>query len=149
MKLNTPYERFFEKFSTFFSTGIRLLLNVLLVIIVAGLALGVYKAGVDVFGAINKPLEDLLQSLLLDTIFIVAMVEITITILSYLRDGYVHVRYIVDTILIVMLNEVVTIWLKDPSVEKAVGISVILATLAAIRVSVVKFAPAASIGKSK
>lgn len=149
MKLTTPYERFFEKLSTFFSTTIRLLLNVLLIIIVAGLALGVYKAGVDVFGAINKPLEDLLQSLLLDTIFIVAMVEITITILSYLRDGYVHVRYIVDTILIVMLNEVVTIWLKDPSLEKAAGISIILAVLAAIRVSVVKFAPGATLGKSK
>jgi len=79
--------------------------------------------------------------MLLDTVFIVALVEIAITVLGYLKDGRVHVRYIVDTILIIMLNEIVTLWFTHPKLQDMIGISIIVLTLALIRVSVTKFAP--------
>ncbi len=142
MKLAVRHDKLFRESSIYASTAIRLLLNILLVIIVIGLTVGVFKTGYDVFSSFNKPLEQLLQKLLLDTVFIVALVEITITILGYLRDGRVHVRYIIDTILIVMLNEIITIWFKDPDLEKAIGISIIIAVLSLARIGAVKYSPA-------
>ncbi len=141
MELRAKYQRSFEKLTVFFSTLIRVVLNVLVIIISCALIVGVFKAGVDLFSSLNKPLETLLQQMLLDVVFIVALVEITITILGYLKDGYVHVRYIVDTILIIMLNEVVTLWFKGPKLEEAIGLGIILTVLAAVRVSVVRFGP--------
>jgi uncharacterized membrane protein (DUF373 family) len=79
--------------------------------------------------------------MLLDIVFIVALVEIGITILGYLKDGSVHVRYIVDTILIIMLNEIVSLWFKKPDISQAAGIAIIIATLALVRVSVIRYAP--------
>jgi uncharacterized membrane protein (DUF373 family) len=141
MKLVAKYPKFFARLSVYFSTLIRVLLNILLIVITIALAVGVYKSGADLITSLHKPLEVLLQKMLLDTVFIVALVEIAITILGYLKDGSVHVRYIVDTILIIMLNEIVGFWFKDPSLEKAASISLIIAVLALVRITTVKYAP--------
>jgi len=117
------------------------LLNILIVVIVVALAIGVYKSGYDLIHSLHKPLEMLLQQMLLDIIFIAALTELSITILGYLKDGAVHVRYIIDTILIIMLNEVVSIWFKHPKLEEAISISIIILVLAAVRLSVVRYEP--------
>lgn len=142
MKLIAKYPRFFAQLSVYFSTLIRVLLNILLMVISLALAIGVYKSATDLLTSLHKPLEVLLEKILLDTVFIVALVEIAITILGYLKDGSVHVRYIVDTILIIMLNEIVGLWFKDASLEKAGSICMIIGVLALVRISVVRFAPA-------
>jgi uncharacterized membrane protein (DUF373 family) len=141
MKLVVKYPKFFTSLSVYLATVIRFLLNILLIVIIVALGVGVFKSGADLLTSLHKPLETLLQKMLLDIVFIVALVEIAITILGYLKDGSVHVRYIVDTILIIMLNEVVSIWFKDPSFEKSGSIALIIATLAVVRITVVKYAP--------
>jgi len=141
MKLLAKNPEMFLKATVIFSTFIRLALNALLVLICIALLVGIYKAGIDLYQSLGKPLETLLQKMLLDTVFIVALVEIAITVLGYLKDGRVHVRYIVDTILIIMLNEIVTLWFTHPKLQDMIGISIIVLTLALIRVSVTRFAP--------
>lgn len=141
MKLIAKYPKFFFELTVYFSTAIRFLLNVLLLITFAALAVGTWKAGIDLYHGINKPLEFILQHMLLDIIFIVALVEISITILGYLKDGSVHVRYIVDTILIIMLNEVVNVWFNHPRFSEVAGLALIIATLTAVRIMVIQFAP--------
>lgn len=139
MELRVRYQKLFDRFTVFFGTAIRFMLNALVVIISLALVVGVVKAGIDLVDLIDKPLETILQSILLDVVFIVALVEITITILGYLKDGAVHVRYIVDTILIIMLNEVVTIWFKGASLDEAIGLALILVALAAVRVTTIRW----------
>lgn len=141
MKLVTKYPALFTSSSIYLSTFIRFLLNILIVVICFALVVGVGKSGYDLVTSLHKPLEALLQQMLLDIVFIVALVEITITILGYLKDGSVHIRYIVDTILIIMLNEIISLWFKKPTLSQAGGIAIIIATLALVRISVVKYAP--------
>lgn len=144
MQVKERYERYFGQSSTFFATIIRLALNALLVIITLALIVGVVKAGYDLATSLSRPLEEILQQMLLDIVFIVALVELTLTVLGYLKDGYVHVRYIIDTILIIMLNEVVTLWFKGASLHEAIGISLVLLVLAIVRITAVKVSPESS-----
>ena len=141
MKLIVRHDEFFERITVYFATGIRIVLNALLIITMIALVVGVIKSGVDLVTSLRQPLDYILQNMLLDVVFIVALVEITITILGYLKDGHVHVRYIVDTILIIMLNEIVSMWFKHPKLENAISLSIIVAVLAAVRISVTRFAP--------
>lgn len=141
MKLLPKYSNFFNSLTVFFSTFIRFVLNALLVVLCVALVVGVIKSGLDLYTSIGDPLSDILQKVLVDTVFIVALLEISITILGYLKDGRVHVRYIVDTILIIMLNEIVALWFKGPELQEMIGISIIVGTLALIRISVTKFGP--------
>jgi len=142
MKLIVKRQALFTRLTVYFATLIRFVLNVLLIITIVALLIGVFKAGADLYHNINQPLNTLLQKVLLDAVFILALVEITIVILGYLKDGRVHVRYIVDTILIIMLNEVVRLWFEHhPTLQQAISISVLLATLAAVRITTVRIAP--------
>jgi len=141
MELRVKYQKFFDQITVFFGTAIRFMLNALVLVISFALIAGVIKSGYDLFTSLHQPLETILQKVLLDIVFIVALVEISTTILGYLRDGYVQVRYIVDTILIIMLNEVVSLWFKHADLKDAIGISVIIATLAFVRVITIRFAP--------
>lgn len=141
MKLIVTHQKLFENLTVWFATVIRLVLNLLLIIAVAALVIGIGKAGVDLYHAIDQPLNVILQDVLLDTVFILAIVEVTITLLGYLKDGRVHVRYIVDTILIIMLNEIVSMWFRHPKLEYAISLSLIIVALALVRISVTKFAP--------
>lgn len=141
MKLIVIHEKFFERLTIWSSTAIRLALNLLLVVPICALLVGIGKAGIDLYHALHQPLDVILQNVLLDTVFILAVVEITITLLGYLKDGRVHVRYIVDTILIIMLNEIVSMWFRHPKLENAISLSVIIVALAAVRISVTKFSP--------
>lgn len=141
MRLISKYPRFFADVAVYFSTVIQILLNLLLVVIVIGFGVGVFKIGYDLIHSIRQPLEAILQQILLDVVFILALLEITITMLGYLKDGTVHVRYIVDTILIIMLNEIVSMWFKHPHLQDAIGLSIIVVSLAAVRISVVRYGP--------
>jgi uncharacterized membrane protein (DUF373 family) len=138
MRLIAKNPRLFTQASIYTATVIRILLNLLLIVIVGALALGVYKTGYDLIHSINQPLEAVLQHVLLDIVFIAALVEISITILGYLKDGSVHVRYIIDTILIIMLNEIVSMWFDKPKpgLAQASGLALTVAVLAGIRLSV-------------
>lgn len=141
MKLIVKYPELFERLSIVFSTLIRAVLNMLLIIIVIALLVGTYKSGYDLITSLHDPLETLLQRILLDVVFILALVEVSITVLGYLKDGHVHVRYIVDTVLIIMLNEVVSLWFKHPNLQTALGISIVITSLAGVRVLVTRLAP--------
>ncbi|HWT55988.1 MAG TPA: phosphate-starvation-inducible PsiE family protein [Candidatus Microsaccharimonas sp.] len=135
MRLNAHREDTFDGLAVWFATAIKAILTLLLVITTVALCIGMVKAGLDVYHSIHKPLETILQEVLLDTVFIVALVEIMMTVIAYLDDGKVHVRYIVDTILIIMLNEIVSMWFKHPELTNAIALSIIVATLGAIRIA--------------
>jgi uncharacterized membrane protein (DUF373 family) len=141
MESRVRYQRLFDKLTVFFSTAIRFMLNALVLVISLAIIIGVIKAGINLFTHLSDPLEDLLQIILLDVVFIVALIEITIVILGYLKDGAVHVRYIVDTILIIMLNKVVSFWFEGGSLQEAISLSVLILTLALVRISTIKWGP--------
>jgi uncharacterized membrane protein (DUF373 family) len=141
VKLLPKYDNLFLHITVFFSTLLRFVLNALLVVLCMALVFGVIKSGIDLYTSLHEPLEQVLQEILLDAVFIIALLEISITILGYLKDGSVHVRYIVDTILIIMLNEIVVLWFRHPQLTEMIGISVIVLALAATRISVTRFAP--------
>lgn len=118
MKLDVENAKKFEKISFYFASFIRFVMVALLLIISAVLVFGVFKTGYDFFISFNQETEQLLPKIIVDTVFIIALVEISLMLLAYLRDGRVHVRYIIDTILIVMLSEFVVIWFDEPDPVK-------------------------------
>ena len=144
MRLHVKFPKLFSAISIYIGTFIRIIINVLLVLICIALVFGVFKAGYDLFTNIGTPVDKLLPQLLVDTVFIVALVEISLLLMAYLKEGYVHVRYIVDTILIIMLNEFVVVWFDHPTLEKMIGLSIIVAVLLVARFSVVRFSPSAT-----
>lgn len=121
--------------------GIKLVLSLLILTILLALTGGVIKTLLDLTLLLHNPVEVALRQIIVDTLILLAVVEVFKTTLTYFSEGRVKVTFIVDTILVVMLTEVISEWFKGVHVKQFAILGVILLTLAAIRVLAVRFSP--------
>lgn len=125
----------------FVSAGILILLRLLILVVLIGLLGGIIKTLFDLEQLTKIGTEEALRSLLLNVITMLALVEVIKTAVSYISDGRVRVTYIVDTVLIVMLNEVISLWFKGPTLVQVISLSIIILTLILVRLLAIKYSP--------
>jgi len=121
--------------------GIKLVLSLLIVTILAALAGGVAKTFLDLGLLLRSPVEVALRQIILDTLIILAVVELFKTTVTYFSEGRVKVTFIVDTILVVMLTEVIAQWFKGGEVIHLAILGATILTLGVMRVLAVRFSP--------
>src|SRR5918995_421614 len=92
--------------------GIKLVLSLLILTILLALTGGVIKTLLDLTLLLYHPVEVALRQIIIDTLILLAVVEVFKTTLTYFSEGRVKVTFIVDTILVVMLTEVISEWFK-------------------------------------
>jgi uncharacterized membrane protein (DUF373 family) len=85
--------------------------------------------------------EVALRQVLIDTLILLAVVEVFKTTLTYFSEGRVKVTFIVDTILVVMLTEVISEWFKGEDLTHMAALGVILLILGAMRIVAVRCSP--------
>lgn len=69
------------------------------------------------------------------------MVEILRTTLAYFTEGRVKVTYIIDTVIVTVLTEVMAFWSRDMEWQEIAMVIALVLSLAAIRVVAVRFSP--------
>jgi len=121
--------------------GIRLVLSLLILTILTALAGGVVMTFVDIGLLFHRPMEEALRQVLIDTLILLAVVEVFKTTLTYFSEGRVKVTFIVDTILVVMLTEVISEWFKGEGLLHMAALGVILLVLGAMRIVAVRCSP--------
>jgi uncharacterized membrane protein (DUF373 family) len=121
--------------------GIKLVLSLLILTILLALTGGVIKTLLDLRLLLDNPVEVALRQIIVDTLILLAVVEVFKTTLTYFSEGRVKVTFIVDTILVVMLTEIISEWFKGVHVDQFAILGAILLALAVIRVMAVRFSP--------
>lgn len=124
--------------------GIKAVLSLLILTILAALVGGVLMTFLELHLLFTSPLEVALRQVIVNTLIILAIVEVFKTTLTYFSEGRVKVTFIVDTILVVMLTEIISMWFRDAPLEKWSILGGILLALAIIRVVAVQWSPAKS-----
>ena len=127
--------------TTFWVKGIKFVLSLLILTILAALLGGVVKTFLDLRLLWDNPVEVALRHIIVDTLILLAVVEVFKTTLTYVTEGRVKVTFIVDTILVVMLTEVISQWFKGGDIPQLAVLGGILMTLAVIRVLAVRCSP--------
>jgi uncharacterized membrane protein (DUF373 family) len=122
--------------------GIKLVLSFLILTILAALTGGVVKTFLDVGLLLHHAVEVALRQVIIDTLILLAVVEVFKTTLTYFSEGRVKVTFIVDTILVVMLTEVISQWFKGGNWTQLAVLGAMLLTLGAMRVLAVRCSPA-------
>lgn len=126
--------------------GIRLVLSLLILTILLALAGGVVKTFLDLGTLFHHPVEVSLRLIIVDTLILLAVVEVFKTTVTYFDEGRVKVTFIVDTILVVMLTDVISQWFKDGDLTHLAVLGAVLLVLAVIRVLAVRHSPATGDG---
>lgn len=127
--------------TNFWIKGIKFVLSLLILTILVALTGGVVKTFLDLRLLFDNPVEVALRHIIVDTLILLAVVEVFKTTLTYMTEGRVKVTFIVDTILVVMLTEVISQWFKGGNIPQLAVLGGILVTLAVIRVLAVRCSP--------
>jgi len=122
--------------------GTQLVLSLLIVTILVGLAGGVLKTFLGLRLLVTAEVDVGLRHLIVNTLMLLAVVEVLKTTLAYFSDGRVRVTFIIDTVLVVMLTEVISQWFTGEDWQKLGILAIILVTLGLLRVLAVRFSPA-------
>ncbi len=127
---------------TVWAKGIKLVLSLLILTILTALAGGVLMTFTDIGLLFHRPVDEALRQVIIDTLILLAVVEVFKTTLTYFSEGRVKVTFIVDTILVVMLTEVISEWFKGEDLVHMAALGAILLILGAMRIMAVRFSPA-------
>jgi uncharacterized membrane protein (DUF373 family) len=122
--------------------GTRFILSLLTLTILIGLAGGVIKTFIDLRLLLSADVEVALRQILVDTLTLLAVVEVLKTTLAYCSDGRVRVTFIIDTVLVVMLTEVISRWFTSGDWQQFMILGGILLTLGVMRIVAVRYSPA-------
>jgi uncharacterized membrane protein (DUF373 family) len=83
-----------------------------------------------------------LRQIIVNTLILLAIVEVFKTTVTYFREGRVTVTFIVDTILVVMLTEVISQRFKGGDWQALTVLCGIVLVLGIVRVMAVRWSPA-------
>lgn len=121
--------------------GIKIVLSLLIITILLGLTGGVFRIFLNLQTIISHPIEQVLRHLIVDTLIILAIVEVFKTTLTYFSEGRVKVTFIVDTILVVMLTEIISKWFSEAPASQWLTLGGIIMVLGIIRIVAVQWSP--------
>ncbi|MGH7273069.1 MAG: phosphate-starvation-inducible PsiE family protein [Nitrospiria bacterium] len=140
--MNRTVNRWIEiEISQLFVKGLKGVLSLLMGVILLALSAGVLKAAWDLLLFLTEDLEVALRRVIIDVLILLAVVEVFRTLLAYFTEGRVKVTFIVDTVLVVMLTEVISLWFKGGSWERFGSMALMLLALSLMRVLAVRYSP--------
>lgn len=131
---------FFES-SRVFKRLIRFLLVGLLLVILGALLLGIMKTAQDAKHLMEGGDIEVLRVVITDVLILLAVVEVYKTTFTYFTEGRVRVTYIVDTVLVVMIAEVMSVWFAGENIERVLTVLGILFSLILVRILAIRFHP--------
>ena len=122
--------------------GMKGVLSLVILTLLTALTGGALKTFWDIRLLIDHSAEVVLRQIIVNTLILLAIVEVFKTTVTYFREGRVKVTFIVDTILVVMLTEVISQWFKGGDWHALTVLCGIVLVLGIVRVMAVRWSPA-------
>lgn len=133
-----PWGRFANRF---YPALVRSLTGLAIVALCAWMASGVAVLLVTLAQAFSGNWAGTAEHAIIDSLILLALLEVIRTLQSYLRLGRVRVTFILDTALVVLIGELMGLWFREYAPAKvALGLGVIVA-LVVLRIATTRFSP--------
>jgi len=132
--MEAPFARFFEGAS-------RVLLSLLIFAILAAMLAGIAYTFYDLRLVLFGEAHEAFRTILVDVLTVLAMVEVLRTALAYFTEGRVKVTYIIDTVIVTVLTEIMAFWYRDVPWQKLAMVLAVVISLALVRIVAVRFSP--------
>ncbi|MCL4485400.1 MAG: phosphate-starvation-inducible PsiE family protein [Nitrospirae bacterium] len=138
-----------QKFPAWYLGGVKLVLLTLLMIMFLSMVWGVWETVEQAIIHARNGLLSMLKSLLVNTLLLLALLEVSRTILTYFTLGRVKVTYIVDSVLAVLLSETLVTWFSNEPLSRYIELVMVLLALTILRVYAIQYHPAPVGAKEK
>ena len=129
------------KITRFFESSARVLLSLLILVIMLAILAGIGCTFYDLRLVLTGDYHAAFKSILVDMLTVLALVEVLRTALAYFTEGRVKVTYIIDTVIVTVLTEVMAFWYRDMDWQGLAMVIALVLSLAFIRIIAVRFSP--------
>jgi uncharacterized membrane protein (DUF373 family) len=129
------------KLTRFFEISARALLSLLIVAVLLAILAGVAYTFYDLRLIFHMDFLGACKSIMVDMLTVLALVEVLRTTIAYFSEGRVKVTYIIDTVIVTVLTEVMAFWYKETEWEKIAMVIALVLSLAFVRIIAVRFSP--------
>ena len=129
------------KITRFFEATARVLLSFLILAILCAILIGIGYIFYDLRLLLQLEFLDFFRRVLVDSLTVLAMVEVLRTALAYFSEGRVKVTYIIDTVIVTVLTEVMAFWYREMEWQKIAMVIALVLSLAAVRIIAVRYSP--------
>jgi len=129
------------KLTRFFEMSARVALSFLIVAILMTILAGIGCTFYDLRLVFQQSFLSAFKTILVDMLTVLAIVEVLRTALAYFTEGRVKVTYIIDTVMVTVLTEVMAFWYKEMEWQEVAMIISLVLSLACIRIIAVRFSP--------
>lgn len=127
--------------SRFFEMSARVVLSLLIVAILLTILAGIGCTFYDLRLVFQQDFHLAFKAIMVDMLTVLAIVEVLRTALAYFTEGRVKVTYIIDTVIVTVLTEVMAFWYKEMEWQEVGMIILLVLSLACIRIIAVRFSP--------
>jgi uncharacterized membrane protein (DUF373 family) len=129
---------------TFSPALVRVLTGLLIVALCLWMGAGIVNVVLDLRQSLSSGWAGVAERAIIDTLIMLALLEVIRTLQAYLKLGRVRVTFILDTALVVLIGELMGLWFKEYAPEKVLlGLAVIV-TLVVLRIVTARFSPEAA-----
>ena len=125
----------------FFELSARALLSLLIGAILLAVLAGVIHAWYDLRLIFQIDFLGAFKTILIDILAVLALVEVLRTTLAYFTEGRVKVTYIIDTVMVTILTEVMAFWYKEMEWQDIGMVIALVLSLACVRIIAVRYSP--------
>jgi uncharacterized membrane protein (DUF373 family) len=129
------------KLSRFFEASARVLLSLLIGAIMLAILAGIIYTFYDLRLIFTMEFHGAFKAILIDVLTVLAVVEILRTALAYFTEGRVKVTYIIDTVMVTVLTEVMAFWYREMDWQQLAMVIILVLSLAFVRVVAVRYSP--------
>ncbi|NJD90270.1 MAG: hypothetical protein FIA91_01930 [Geobacter sp.] len=129
------------KISKFFETSARVLLSFLIMAIFCAILAGIGYTFYDLRLVMQTDFHQFFKTIIVDMLTVLAMVEVLRTALAYFTEGRVKVTYIIDTVIVTVLTEVMAFWYREMEWEQIAMVIALVLSLAGVRIIAVRYSP--------
>jgi len=130
----------------FFEQACKVLLSFLLLALLGTIGAGIARTFVDLLSCLTtlvdpRGTEYFFRDILVDVLTVLALIEVFRTAMSYLVEGRVKVTYIIDTVLVALLTEVLAFWYREMDVNRMLMVIALVVSLMFVRIMAIRFSP--------
>lgn len=132
------------KLTRFYEMSTRAVLTMLIVTILLAIVAGVGCTLYDLRLVFELEFHAAFKKIMVDLLTVLAVIEVLRTALAYCTEGRVKVTYIIDTVIVTVLTEVMAFWYTDIEWQEVAMTIALVLSLAFTRIVAVRFSPAAA-----
>lgn len=125
----------------FYPILVRSLTGLTIIALCAWMGAGVIALVTDLEKVLANGWANVAERAIIDTLIMLALLEVIRTLQSYLKLGRVRVTFILDTALVVLISELMGLWFRNHSPEKVLLSLGVIVALVILRIVTARFSP--------